>query len=60
MWDVVDDFIVLFFVALCGNLLACTFSIYSFIVSTRLDFSDGCFSNFHSSDNILEMAMFLL
>ena len=48
------------FVALCGNFLACPFSLFSFIVSTYLDFSNGCFSNFCSSDNILEMVMFLL
>ena len=48
------------FLALCGNFLAYPFQLYSFIVSTYLDFHDGCFSNFRSSDNILEMAMFLL
>ena len=48
------------FLALYVNLLACPFSMYSVIVSTYMDFRGGCFSNFRSSDDILEMTMFLL
>ena len=47
-------------VALCGNLLACPFSIYLCVTFTYRYNSDCCFSNFHSSDNIQEMVMFLL
>ena len=31
-----------------------------FVISAYLDFDDGCFSNFRSSDNVLKIAMFLL
>ena len=37
-----------YFLALCGNLLACFFSMYLFIVSACLDFSDVAFQIFVS------------